>query len=123
MAEHTIIGKEGEDIALNYLKKLGYFILHTNWRAHHLEIDIIAEKENIIHFVEVKARKKNSLLQAREALSYKKKNNLERAVEFYYHKHQDCKKSAQLDLIALSYTNTNGKREYEIEYFPNYTQN
>ena len=51
-------GKVGEQAAVNYLMKQGYTILERNYRTRRGEIDLIAEKENTISFVEVKYRKK-----------------------------------------------------------------
>jgi len=50
------LGKEGEKLALFFLKNKGYKILNTNYRYKHYEIDIIAEKEKMIVFIEVKRR-------------------------------------------------------------------
>jgi putative endonuclease len=50
------LGFEGEEIARKYLLKNGYEILETNWRFKKLEIDIISKKNDLIVFVEVKAR-------------------------------------------------------------------
>ena len=53
-------GKQAEQIAAEYLIKEGYLIREQNWRVGNtIEIDIIAEKEGTIAFVEVKARKGN----------------------------------------------------------------
>ena len=49
-------GKIGEDICCDYLLKKGYSILNRNYRCKSGEIDVIAKKEDTIHFVEVKAR-------------------------------------------------------------------
>ncbi len=119
MAEHLKRGAEGEAKALEFLKKNKFKILAQNWRVKHLEIDIIAEKNKILHFVEVKTRKANGLVPARESLSYKKKKNLEKLVELWFHQNPKSNQSAQLDFIAISVAE-NG--EYSIEYFPNYTQ-
>lgn len=48
-------GKAGEAKAAGYLEKLGYEILHMNWMCSGGEIDIVAEKENTVFFVEVKS--------------------------------------------------------------------
>lgn len=50
------IGKRGEVFACEYLEKLGFKILHRNYRAGHLETDIICEDEKYLLFVEVKTR-------------------------------------------------------------------
>lgn len=61
MAEHTEIGKIGENLAVSFLMKLGFSVLSRNWRMRQGELDIIAKKDEIIHFVEVKTIKVNSL--------------------------------------------------------------
>ena len=47
---------QGEDIAIDYLRRKGYVILDRNWRSGHREIDIVARKDDTVVFVEVKAR-------------------------------------------------------------------
>jgi len=56
MAEHNELGRKGEEIAAEYLKKKGFRIKHTNWRYIHYEIDIIAEDGGILVVAEVKTR-------------------------------------------------------------------
>lgn len=52
-------GHEAEKRAAEYLQKLGYKIRRLNWSNRVCEIDIVAEKGRVIHFVEVKYRKNN----------------------------------------------------------------
>ena len=54
--ENKDTGFLGENIASAHLLELGFEILERNWRYKHLEIDIIASKENLLHIVEVKTR-------------------------------------------------------------------
>ena len=56
MARQQIIGKKGEDIAVEFLTAQGYLILERNWRIGKAEIDIIAKDGNILVFAEVKSR-------------------------------------------------------------------
>ena len=56
MAEHNDLGKLGEELAVDFLEKNGYEILETNWVFDKAEIDIIAQKDNILAVVEVKTR-------------------------------------------------------------------
>ena len=46
MATHNALGKAGEDAAAAYLERNGYAIRHRNWRKNHLELDIVATKDN-----------------------------------------------------------------------------
>ncbi len=56
MAKHLQTGKQGEERAVSFLQKKGYEILETNWRFRRAEIDIIAKKQKVLIFVEVKTR-------------------------------------------------------------------
>ncbi len=56
MAEHNELGKIGESLAAEFLVQKGYTILQTNWTFQKAEIDIIAQKENVLAVIEVKTR-------------------------------------------------------------------
>lgn len=56
MYERHVTGKAGEDKAVDYLINQGYTILERNWSRRIGEIDIIARKDNVIYFFEVKTR-------------------------------------------------------------------
>lgn len=62
-------GTQGEDFACACLQKDGYEILERNWRSGHSEIDLIAQKEKIIAFIEVKTRCENAYLTPLQSLS------------------------------------------------------
>ncbi|MCU0320954.1 MAG: YraN family protein, partial [Chitinophagaceae bacterium] len=49
-------GNKGEAIATNWLVEKDYIILYNNWRYKQTEVDIIATKNNCLHFIEVKTR-------------------------------------------------------------------
>jgi putative endonuclease len=57
MAEHNEIGKIGEEITKEFLVKHGFSVLSTNYRTRYGEIDIVAEKDKKLRFVEVKSVK------------------------------------------------------------------
>lgn len=100
MASHNDTGKLGEDLAKNYLVQQGYRILHTNWRYGHLEIDIIATKENYIHFIEVKTRTTSYHGLPEEKVSRTKLKNLQTAASHYLH-FANTKKRVQFDTLAI----------------------
>ena len=56
MAEHNELGKLGEEMSVEFLRKDGYSILETNWTFQKAEIDIIAKHNNMMICVEVKTR-------------------------------------------------------------------
>ena len=61
MAIHNALGKAGEDAAAAYLERNGYEIRDRNWRKNHLELDIVATKDNELIIVEVKTRSNTEL--------------------------------------------------------------
>lgn len=105
MAEHNLLGKEGEEIALRHLKKNGYLIRATNWRAGKKEIDIVAEKDNTLVIIEVKARKGNYFGEPEEFVSKAKQKNLIDAANAYIEKN-DIDIETKFDIISII---TNGK--------------
>ena len=72
MALNNQLGKQGEEIAEKYLLQHGYEILHRNWRHSHYEIDIIAKKNEVVHFVEVKLRSSKIFGFPEESVNRKK---------------------------------------------------
>jgi putative endonuclease len=81
MASHNILGKEGEQMAANWLQEKGYEILHRNWRYSHYEIDIVAKKDERLHIVEVKARYGNKYGNPEDSVTKKKFKRLQKATD------------------------------------------
>lgn len=77
------VGDRGENIAAFYLEKKGYRILRRNFRIKGGELDIIAEKDGIIAFVEVKTRSADFLSGGFEAVDKRKQRLIIRAAEEY----------------------------------------
>ena len=77
------IGDLGEDVAAYYLKKNGYNILKRNFRIKGGEIDIIAVKDGVIAFTEVKTRSPDPLVSGFEAVTPKKQKLIINASEQY----------------------------------------
>lgn len=69
-------GKQGEEHAANFLKKNGYKILDRNYRCRLGEIDLIAGKNGMVVFVEVKLRKNDRFAGAMEAVNFSKQQKL-----------------------------------------------
>ncbi len=60
MAKNNEIGKKGEDIAAKYLERKGFFVVNRNYRKKWGELDIVAEKNGKVYFVEVKTVSRRS---------------------------------------------------------------
>jgi putative endonuclease len=83
MSKHNETGIKGEQIAINFLLKKGYNVLFTNWRHGKKEVDIIAEKDNFIIFIEVKTRTSFDFGFPEEAVDTRKKTFLKAAAEAF----------------------------------------
>ncbi len=85
------IGNIGEDYTVPFLVRNGCEILERNYTVRGGEIDIIAKKGRVIHFVEVKSRKPNSLTSAQSAVTKKKQSHLINAAKEYIARNNiDC---------------------------------
>jgi len=94
-------GREGETLARAWLEKRGYRILSTNYRYRKYEIDIIAEKGEVLAIVEVKARGAGSWQRPSEALNRKQQRQIITAANAWVEEHA-CDLEVRLDLIAIS---------------------
>lgn len=83
MADHNDFGKIAEDMAADYLLKNGYKILVRNFRFQKAEIDIIAEKDNLIIIAEVKARSTDAFMLPQEAVTKAKIKSIVSAANHY----------------------------------------
>ena len=72
MGKHNEFGKEGEKIATNFLVNKGYEIKYMNYRYLKAEIDIIAQKGNILAIVEVRARSNDKIISIADTITKKK---------------------------------------------------
>lgn len=77
------LGKFGEDTACRYLIKNGYKILIRNFRCRLGEIDIIAQKEGVLCFIEVKTRISQKYGKPAEAVTINKQKRIYRCAEYY----------------------------------------
>ena len=80
-------GREGERLAVDWLRRRGYIIHELNWRNGRYEIDIIASRGGVLHFVEVKTRKYSSLTAPEEAVTEQKLRAMRRAATAYMAQH------------------------------------
>ena len=76
-------GQAGERAATEHLRREGYDIRALNWRQGRYELDIVALKEGVLHFVEVKTRRAGSLTPPEAAATQRKFRALSRAAECY----------------------------------------
>ncbi|RZJ52307.1 MAG: YraN family protein [Flavobacterium sp.] len=104
MAEHNDLGKKGEELAVEFLLKDGYEILDRNWTFQKAEIDIIAQKENILAVIEVKTRSNLDFGLPQEFVKPKKIQLLLKAVNAYINdRENDFDNSCEIrfDIVAI----------------------
>lgn len=114
------VGKAGEDFVANYLKKKGYIIIKRNWRdSRYGEIDIVAENQEYIAFVEVKTRQKNSLVSGLEAVDTGKQNRTKNASQTFMRRLR-TNLPPRLDVAEVTVVSEkDGQFEFEINYIEN----
>ncbi len=78
------LGRKGEKIVEEYLKKHGYVVLKCNYRTPFGEADIIARDGDEIAFVEVKTRASNAYGAPREAVVKTKQKRYRKIAEYYW---------------------------------------
>jgi putative endonuclease len=100
MAKHLETGREGEELAVAWLQAKGYLILHRNWRHSYFELDIVASKENTLHFIEVKTRTTDRYGYPEEDVTLKKLERLMNAGEEFLHQHPQWKR-VQYDILSI----------------------
>ena len=118
MAEHNELGKKGEEIALQHLKKKNYTILETNWRFGKDEIDIVAKQGEMLVIVEVKTRSSNFLVEPELAVTRKKQGFLIRAANAYID-NKDLEIECRFDIISIViYKNDTVVEHIEDAFYP-----
>jgi putative endonuclease len=95
------VGKSGEEAAVLYLQNKKYTILDRNFRMRGGEIDIIARTEDIIVFVEVKARTSEYYGGALEAITPYKLRAVQKSAEYYLFTHPNLPYSYRIDVLAI----------------------
>ncbi len=101
MAIHNDIGRHGEALALDYFANKNYEILHKNWRESHWEVDIIAVKEGILHFIEVKTKTTNKYGYPEDEVSKSKIKFLINSAEAYLFIYPQWQR-IQFDILAIT---------------------
>ena len=113
--EKQSLGRNGEEIAALYLSRNGYQILDRNWNLHHgCELDIVALKNNKLHFIEVKTRTSDKYGEPQLAINRQKIKNIEIAIQLYRSRRKFISINYQIDSIAIIYHSNN---DYILKHF------
>ena len=101
----TLIGKKNEIKAVKYLSDKGFKILTTNFSTRYGEIDIIAQKENVLVFVEVRSKKSDAYGHAEETITQKKIDRIKKTAEIFLIENNCLFDEVRFDVIAITNQN------------------
>src|SRR5436190_551005 len=111
MAQHNELGRQGESLAVEFLQRNGYDILETNWTFQKAEVDIIAQKGEVLAVVEVKTRSSIDFGLPQDFVKPKKIKLLVMAINEYVIGN-DLDVNVRFDIIAIHRQNN----EFQIEH-------
>lgn len=101
MATRSEVGAHGETLAVRHLTGRGYAVRDRNWRHGRGELDIVAERDGTIVFVEVRARRGDGFGAPEETLTPSKRAKLVETAEAYLAEHGLDDADWRVDVIAI----------------------
>ena len=108
------LGQVGEQMACDFLLTRGHHILDRNWHAGHLEVDIVSEAPDGIHFVEVKTRKAPVTSTLSDQINTVKQKRISAAAVKYMHKKSLNGREIYFDVVSVLF---DGQDTF-VKYFP-----
>ena len=114
MAQHNELGKKGEQLAVDFLLKNGYNIVERNYRFQKAEVDIIAQKKDILAIIEVKTRSTTDFGNPQDFVKPKQIQRLVKAVDEYVTVN-DLDVEVRFDIVAI----VKEKKDFNIEHLEN----
>ena len=108
------IGEMGEQMACDFLQSRGHQILDRNWRAGHLELDIVSEAPDGLHFVEVKARTAPVTTTILDQVNNVKQKRINAAALQYLNKKALQGQEVFFDVVSVLFDGP----ETVVRYFP-----
>jgi putative endonuclease len=114
LANHNLLGTDGEALAAKWLLEKGFTVLHRNWRHSYYEVDIIASRENVLHFIEVKTRRNKKFGEPEESVDNKKIINLMKAGDEFQYQFPQWKR-VQYDVLSITIQPNNNADYFFIE--------
>ena len=101
MSTRQETGRLGETAARRHLKSIGYAILDTNVRIGRHEIDILAEHDGTLVFVEVRARRGSRMGTPQESITPKKQASMLAAAQRYLESTCNWNREWRIDVVAI----------------------
>ena len=98
-----VLGKEGERIAEQYLKKKGYRLIERNYRCAAGELDLIVLDHRVVVFVEVKTRTGDGFGSPFEAVEFRKQRKMIQAAQYFLAEKKLQQRDARFDVVGISW--------------------
>jgi putative endonuclease len=95
------LGDRGEQLAAGFLADRGWVILHRNFRIGHREIDLVARRDEVVAFVEVKTRGGLGYGHPLEAITRKKRKEIQQVAAAWIEAHGAPGDVYRFDAIAI----------------------
>lgn len=108
------IGETGEQLACDFLETRGHQILDRNWHSGHLELDIVSEGPDGLHFVEVKARTAPVTASLTDQVNVVKQKRITAAASQYLQKKHLSGQEIYFDVVSVLF---DGQKSV-VRYFP-----
>ncbi len=111
------VGKENEELAQKFLENKGYHILDKNFSTRYGEIDIIAKKENILIFIEVRSKSYNHFGKPFETIDKNKIKKILKTAQTYISKENLDNFDIRFDVISIENGKlTHIKSAFDLDY-------
>jgi putative endonuclease len=101
MAAHNDFGAAAEQLAAELLQRGGWQVVHRNWRFGRKELDLVIRREDVVAFVEVRARRPGHFGHPLETVSARKRRDLEAAARAWIAHHGRRRDIYRFDVITF----------------------
>ena len=101
--EKKRLGREGEELAAEYLKGNGFHLLEQNYRCRLGEVDLIAEKGEDLFFIEVKSRRSVEGVSPLELVPYPKQVHISKVAQHYFASKQVRDRNGRFALVIIDF--------------------
>ena len=95
------LGQHGETLAAQRLQSFGYLLRERNWRCPVGELDLVAEKDGVLVFVEVRTRRGDRFGTPEESITPTKRAKLLEVAQTYLEAHAEEDRNWRIDVVAV----------------------
>jgi putative endonuclease len=112
------LGELGERIAERWLRRRGWRVMQRRFRSGHRDIDLVVERDGLVAFVEVKARRGDRFGGPVEAVNWRKQKELGRSARVWIDRHGRSLEAYRFDVIGVLVAGTRVRIRHVENAFP-----